>query len=354
MNADAGGFHRSAIRFVLFGATGPCTIRGVNDTQSTSRPQLVYWLKMLIRIVVLVLVTWGIWRTVEKGRDKFAESDFSLASLRYEWLAASGAMYLLGTFPSCVFWYRTLRAMDQRPRFAPTMRAFYVGHLGKYVPGKAMVIIIRAGMVRGCGVDTTVAATSVFVETLTMMAVAAMVAAALLALLFRQHQALMVSSLLVMAGAGLPTLPPIFQRLVRILRVHRASPAMERAIHGLSWRLVSFGWTIITIEWLLFGVSLWATLQAVPGVHAGVHDLPLLIACVCLAMIAGFLSLVPGGIGVRELVVMQLIIPRYGEVAALVAAVLLRLVWLAAELVMAGILLVVLPGTAAPSTSVDD
>ena len=58
-----------------------------------------------------------------------------------------------------------------------TTRAYYVGHLGKYVPGKALVVIIRTGLISGPRVDTTVAAVSIFIETLTMMAVGAFLAA---------------------------------------------------------------------------------------------------------------------------------------------------------------------------------
>lgn len=348
MRGFAGTSRRLVRQFVLFAGATAGTIRSVsiNETNGdpTPRRRFASWLKLFVRVVILALVAWGIWRTVDKARGKFAESHFSLADLNYYWLLLSAALYLLGTFPSCVFWYRTLLSMGQRPNWASTVRAFYVGHLGKYVPGKAMVIVIRTGMIRCAAVDTTVAATSIFIETLTMMAVGSMVSAALLACLLRQHSTLAVSSLVLMVAAGLPTFPPVFRRVVRFLRVHRASAAMDQALDGLNWRLVVFGWAIITVEWLMFGVSLWATLCAVPNIHSSLADLPLLTACVSLAMLAGFLSLVPGGLGVRELVVMQLIKPVYGEVAALAVAVLLRLVWLAAELVMAAIVTVALPG----------
>lgn len=310
----------------------------MNDAPNPQRQRLLFWLKLFFRLTVFVLVMWGIWRTVDKSRGRFAESGIQLANLRYEWLAAAGSIYLLGTFLSCVFWQRTLEAMGQRPRFRQTVRAFFAGHLAKYVPGKAMVVVVRAGLIRGPRVDTTVAATSVFVESLTLMAVGAVVAAALLALLLRHQQELMISALIVAVASGLPTLPPVFRRLVRLLQVHRAGPKIEVALRGLDWRLILWGWGIISLEWALFGVSLWMTLLAVPGISAGFSDLPLLTACVSLAMIAGFISLLPGGIGVREAVMMQMITPAFGPMAAFVSAVLLRLVWLIAELIAAGLL----------------
>jgi hypothetical protein len=282
---------------------------------------------------------------VEQARGKFAESQLSLASLHYLWLVASGCLYLLGMFPCCLFWQRTLRSMGQQPWFPASLRAFYIGHLGKYVPGKALVVVIRTGLIRGPRVDTAVAAASVFVETLTMMAVGAMVSALILALLFRQHQSLVLLAFFLAVAAGIPTLPPVFRRIVRLVQAHRASPQLERSLQGLNWSLTLSGWITIAAGWLLFGLSLWATLLAMPGVEVQANDYPLLTACVCLAMVAGFLSLLPGGIGVREFIVMQLLAPRFGPVVAIVSAVILRLVWLAAELILAGTLyLAIRPG----------
>jgi hypothetical protein len=77
------------------------------------------------------------------------------------------------------------------------------------------------------------------------------------------------------------------------------------------------------------------------------------LAAVSLAMVAGFLSLLPGGVGVREYVVLTLLAPAVGTVAALVSAVLLRLCWLAAELVAAGVLYPLGAPTAAVAASAE-
>jgi glycosyltransferase 2 family protein len=56
--------------------------------------------------------------------------------------------------------------------------------------------------------------------------------------------------------------------------------------------------------------------------------------------VTGFLSLLPGGIGVRDALLMQLLAPLCGDANALIAAVLVRLVWLVSELAACGILYV--------------
>jgi glycosyltransferase 2 family protein len=73
-----------------------------------------------------------------------------------------------------------------------------------------------------------------------------------------------------------------------------------------------------------------------------------MIGAVALATISGFVvAVVPGGLGVREGVLMSLLAPALGRDLAVVAAVLLRLVWVVAELAAAAVLVPMLrpPGT---------
>lgn len=178
-----------------------------------------------------------------------------------------------------------------------------------------------------------------------MMAVGAFVSAVCL-LLTSGHVLLTWLAIALMVCSGAPTFPPLFRRLVRLLQVRRANPQIEEAIAGVDYRLMAYGWLIISIGWVLMGVSLWATLRAIPGVEAGwmesLRKLPLLTATVGLAMVAGFISLIPGGLGVRDWILMTLLAsqPQYGAKVAIVSAVLLRIVWLLSEVAVSAILYV--------------
>ena len=125
----------------------------------------------------------------------------------------------MGTLCCGIFWHRTLRALGQPVSLAQALRAYYIGHLGKYVPGKAMVVILRAGLIRGQGVDTSLAAVSVFFETLTMMSTGALMAAAIVAVWLHGQTLLFWAAVAMMVAAGVPTLPPVFRRLVRLVGV---------------------------------------------------------------------------------------------------------------------------------------
>ena len=295
------------------------------------------WGKVLFQAIVLVLVAWGIWRALNNARDEFSQAGMELFQLRYEWLVLAGFCYAIGLFPACLFWKRTLEAMGQSPKWAETITAYWLGHLGKYVPGKALVVVIRTALIKSSRVDATIAATSVFVETLTMMAVGAAIAATVLA--FQSQQPALIGLALALAlCAGVPTWPPLFRSLVRWLQVHRANPLIEQAVAGLDARLMASGWLTMITGWLFIGLSLWATLNALPVPENPLSNLPLIVATIALASVAGFLSLLPAGIGVRELVLTTLLEPFYGPVIALVSAALVRLVWLVFELVFAAVL----------------
>ena len=294
------------------------------------------WLTAAIKLAIVVVVVWFIRRTLVNAWQELRKHPLHL---NFAWLAASGGLYLLGSLLCGLFWHRVLRTLGQNVSLSIALRAYFIGHLGKYVPGKAMVVILRAGLVRGPGVEAPLAVVSVFFETLTMMSVGATTAAAIVAVYFRGQVLLFWASLGMMAVAGLPTLPPVFRRLVRMAGLGRLAPATLQKLDALDCRIVAVGWILNAVGWVILGLSYWAVLQSLGvGSPNPVEQLPLDTAAVSLATVGGFVSFVPAGAVVREAVLTELTAPHFGNTMAVVAAVLLRLVWLVAELVMAGAL----------------
>jgi uncharacterized membrane protein YbhN (UPF0104 family) len=299
-------------------------------------------LKLLVLAVVAVFIV----RWVLSALEQFKREDFSLADVHFGWLVASGVFFLLSQLPMAWFWHAALTKLGQRPTHWQTLRAYMIGGLGKYVPGKAMVVVLRSGLVRSKQVDVTVATLCVFIETLTMMAVGGFVAAILLlagAVEVDGGPLIYLVAIGLMLATGVPTLPPIFRRVVRVLRVSKAKSDINELLGRLDYKLMACGWGANLLSWPLMGLSLWSTLRAMPGTEAvlgGMLEmLPLMTASIALATIAGFVSMVPGGFGVRELVLNVLLVPTFGKLAIL-SVILLRLVWLVSELVISSILYV--------------
>jgi uncharacterized membrane protein YbhN (UPF0104 family) len=298
------------------------------------RPSHRKWLFLAVKLLIVAVVVWFIRSAVVEAAARLRQQRLAPA-----WLAVSGLLYLAGLLPEGLFWHRVLRALGQDAGLGETLRAYFIGHLGKYVPGKAMVVVLRAGLIRSQRVDTGLAVASVFLETLTMMSVGAFLAAAILAAAFPEHLAFVGLAIVMMVLAGLPTLPPVFSRLARLAGLGRSSPAIAEKLAGLRYRLLAGGWAAMTIGWLLMGASLWAVLRAMgptPDLWAQWH---LDTAAVAVAVVGGFVSMIPGGLLVREAVLTGLLARQLGDPAlALIAAATLRLVWLVAEVAISGIL----------------
>ena len=302
-------------------------------------------------------------------------------SVQPGWLVLSGVLYILGFGCSAWFWIRLLRSLGQQPAALPAIRAYYLGHLGKYLPGKAWALVVRAGLAQGAGVKVGVAGVTSLYEVLTTMAAGALLAVILFAIgstdtlppgdwsalrrLFTERdpetsaldrKVLVALALGMLAMVGLPILPPVFNRLVGRLRSLKnllaRQPASEmvdpRQLHIRVIVLLE-GLAMTAFGWMLLGASLWAVLQAVldePRLMT-IAEWGQLSAILSLAYVAGFIVVfMPSGIGVREFFLRVFLLPELsrqwaGEKNSVVIAIwvvlLLRLVWTAAELVTTAI-----------------
>ncbi len=284
-----------------------------------------------------ILVCVAIIYTAVKSADQLRNSQFDFAQVRYHWWLAAVLAYVLAMILSCLFWHRVLIALGQKPKLRQSLLAFYASQLGKYIPGKAMVVVIRTDLIRGEDVRTAPAAASVFVETLTWIFVGSAIASLLLVIQFREQVTLQLTAAILTLIAGVLTWPSVFRRIATKLGVAKGRNAAT-LFDGLNLKTMSFGWTVMTLGWCLNGMSLWFVLKGIPGTEIQFSDYPLTLACVTLASVAGFVSLLPGGIGVRELVLIPLLGARFGSVTAIVAAIVIRIVWLTAELSTSGII----------------
>ncbi len=294
------------------------------------------WLPLILKLAILGLLIWGVHHTLAEGLDKLREHPPTIEPL---WLIASGALYLVAMFPSVLFWQRVLRVLGQHAGLLKTARAYYIGHLGKYVPGKALVVVLRAGMVRGERVDVGVAAATVFVETLTMIASGSFIAAALVAILYREHWVYVTGAVVCMFAAGLPTLPPVFAWLARVTRIGRRAAEAGVDLGRIDYGTLLFGWIGTGVGWYVTGLSLWAALRGMgENSLSPIGDLPFLTMIVSISVVAGFISMIPAGLGSRDLVMVTLMKLRLTEAVAVGSTIILRLVWLAAELAISAVL----------------
>jgi glycosyltransferase 2 family protein len=305
-----------------------------------SDPKLRRWAIRLAKLAILAVVVWGIHSTLWSGWQKLEGEHWNLSQLRPGWLILAALFYLLGQLGPGWFWWRTLDWLGQPARLPETLRAYYIGHIGKYAPGKALVIVIRASLLRSGGTTATAATVAVFFETLTTMGVGAAMAVIILAVRFTEHRWLIGTAFVLWIIVSGPTSPAIFRRLVRYTGAGKLDPAMADRLTHLRYGSLLWTWFPIAGGWLLMGLSLWATARAAgfPTSLALFDEIAFCTAAVAIAVVGGFLSFLPGGLGVREAALLELLTLSYGADGALIVSIVSRLVWVVAELSISAML----------------
>jgi hypothetical protein len=321
------------------------------------RPRWKRYLIAAVKMTVAALVLWAVGRQVLRTWNDLKRHEVVLAVEPIR-LTASGLLYLGGLSCCGRYYEQVLKASATPIAFAPALRAYLVSHLGKYVPGKAMVVVMRAGLSTPFGAGGATAALATFYETLVMMASGGIVASVgfLLAGASRPVQlavpgwgriemSLYQLGGLVGLGLGLAFLvvvaPPVFRRLSLMMSTPfpRVGPD---ALLQVSAGLLARGLLWSTGAWVLLGMSqLEVASSLIPlTAHQYLAFFPVVAASVALATVGGFVvAVLPGGLGVREGILMVALAPAVGEDLAVVAALALRLVWVAAELLATAVLL---------------
>jgi len=300
--------------------------------------------KGMITVIVIVAVTFAARESVSKWQQQSTATRITLADVRWGWLIFSAVTYAISLIPAGLVLRRALAALHQPIALPLVMAAQLVGHLGKYVPGKAMVIILRASILNHgpTRVSIKLSAIAVIIETLNLIAVGA-VLALVLVMVLETPPWIKWGSALMAIGAVIGTLPPVLRfALSRRLRIRtRRGPINESsATKPMIWTTHDLiaTWFWCAISWVFTGISMTAVVLALVPSAADLSLISLTLICsaaAMLAFIAGFLSLLPGGVGVRETVLATLLGPIVGPGPAVLSAVVARLVQLAVESLLA-------------------
>ncbi len=297
----------------------------------------------LLRWIVLVVLGGFIVRACHFAILDLKQRQIDWREVRVGWLLASSALYLLAQVPPALFWRMLIVQMGQAPGFYEAVRAYFVGHLGKYVPGKIAVVAIRAALLRTNRVDVGIASISVFVETFAAMGMGTFLASlALFALPSSQVLGqLRILAALMMVAMSLLIYPGVVRLATRMVLKRRWDQHYKAWTGALRTTTMIQGCLLSIVSWCLMTLSYCAitwSLPMEPVFPSSLHDLVLAICAITMSVVAGFISLLPGGMGVREWVMDQVLAPQLGESFAILSVILLRLIWLATEMVVSALL----------------
>ncbi|RGA02941.1 UPF0104 family protein [Microbispora triticiradicis] len=284
--------------------------------------------KLVRTLFLLVALGFGIWAVA--GQWSAVADGFA----RLHWAALTGSLAaVLGALLAGMLMWRALLADLGSPlAFTDAAKIFFVGQLGKYIPGSVWPMLAQMEMGRDHGVPRSRSAAAFFLTYPVYLGTGLLVSAVTLPVLAGQSVARYAWLLLLVPVLAAALHPAVVNRVIAFgLRKLRREP-LERPLsrRGL---LVASGWALA--GWAAYGAHL---ALIVRGLGAeGTPALVLSVGAFALAWCLGFVFIVaPAGAGVREAAMVAALAPVLDRPAAIAAALCSRLLVSLGDLVCAG------------------
>lgn len=283
------------------------------------------WWARLLQAVLAAAVAAFVWRAIAARWDEFRTLELTV---RPDWPSLVGAcVVVLATYGVLVVaWWTVLRGWGQAPPFRAALRVWSLSNLARYVPGKVWGVAGLAILAERAGAAGWAAvAAAVAIQALTLGTGVVVVAATLprLASALQVTMALALSAATV-AAVSVDRLAPRWIRRVR--------PSVEfRSLHvGAAAGVAGTA----LLSWLGYGVAFWLMARGLVGESA--LSLPSATGVFAAGYLVGLLALfAPGGIGVREVMLVGLLTPTLGAGGAVIVSVGSRLLLTVTEAVAA-------------------
>ena len=265
--------------------------------------------------VVTLAVVAFVSRSIARNWTEFRSLHVQL-TITPAWIAAAALLVLVTYVMQIESWRRILAGWHQRLRFLTAARIWTLANLGRYVPGKVWSVAGLLVLAQQAGVAAGPATASAFVIQAVALGSGVAVVAAV------TPQAAPPLRLLLAGVAAVGTIALLAWRPTALWLGRFVSAAAPLEPLSLSAVLAS---TLLTVlSWGTYGASLWMLCRGLlPDAH-----LPLgtAIGAFTLGYILGLLALfAPGGVGVRELVLIGLLAPFLGSGGAVALSVASRI-----------------------------
>jgi uncharacterized membrane protein YbhN (UPF0104 family) len=256
-----------------------------------------------------ILLLAGLAFLLVRLRSILRDSNIHLTDGGWVWLAGATVLGVVAVIGSSFIWLFILRRLGSPVRWRSA--AIYLqAQLGKYVPGGVWQYAGRGAMARGYGLPVRVVARSLPIEL-----TATVCAGAAFACLAVGWWGAIAAAAAITTAAGAGTYLDDRRTATRVV-------AQTIPLYAATWPLI--------------GVSFWMTARAFLHVKPG--DIALYTGAFAAAWIVGLIAIyAPGGIGVREAVLVAILGPRIGSADALVIAAASRIVFTLADLIPAAL-----------------
>jgi glycosyltransferase 2 family protein len=253
-----------------------------------TRSRALAAVRLLVAAAVVVALVWGVARN-------WTEISQDLQRVSLGAVLLSFAPAALGTWLTMLGWRVVLADLGSPLHMAPAGGVFFVGQLGKYLPGSVWTVLVQADMASHLHVPRRRTGVAGLVTIGLSVLTGILVGLPALPLLLRQSSG--GTGWLVLAVPLLAVLawPALLNRMIALgLRVLRRPP-LE---HSLSARAVLTTVVLYAVAWLLFGVHI---LVLSFSVGAGASATLASLTGYALAGSLGMLTVIlPAGLGARD------------------------------------------------------
>lgn len=297
----------------------------------TARPpsrRLRSTLKIVALLVVLAFVVAFVAREWDDVRVGLRQLD-ALS------LAGSLVAVLVGLVGAMMSWRAVLLGLGSRLPVPAAARVFFLGQLGKYVPGSVWPVVAQAELSQEYGVPRARAGIASLAQMLVGLVVGVVVAGVALATSSPEALARYWWLLPVAAAGAVVLVPRVFTRLCALAARLARRPAPEPV--GGRTLLAAAAWGVVM--WIAFGLHLYLLVRA--GAVGTASPATLFLASTggyALAWVVGFVIVfLPAGAGAREAALVLALTPVLPGADALAFALVSRFLMLAGDGLTAGV-----------------
>jgi uncharacterized membrane protein YbhN (UPF0104 family) len=304
------------------GSSPPRAVRGARPVRPWRGALRFAVLALFLAFVAVVLTKqWGEVRPL-------------LGRLSAEAVIAAAAAVIAGIFASFLSWRAVLADLGAPLPLAGAMRVFFLGQLGKYLPGSIWPVVAQMELGRDYKVPQRTSGAAVVVSLLLAVGAGLVVAIPTLPLLGGDALNRYWWTIAVLPVAIVAATPAVLNRLIGFaLRLARRAPLPKPL--SLGGILRATGWSLLS--WLLYGVQVYVLARQL-GASGGALLLVQSTGAFAAAWCIGFLLVVaPAGAGVREATLILLLSPVLSTAQATVIGVASRLLFLLGDLGWCGL-----------------
>jgi uncharacterized membrane protein YbhN (UPF0104 family) len=286
--------------------------------------------KRLVRIAFLLLALgFGAWAVV----SKWDEIQTGFARLSWPSLVLSLVAVIAALCGGMMTWRALLADLGSPLPFRAGAKVFFVGQLGKYIPGSLWPVIAQMEMGRELGVPRSRSAAAFFLTLPVQLASGLLISAVTLLTALPGSVAPYAWVFLLIPVLAVVFEPRVINAVLGFgLRKLKREP-LERPLTRRGM-LTALGWALL--GWTAYGLHLAAIIHEL-GL-SGVSMVLFSIGAFALSWCLGIMTfVVPAGAGVREVAMVAVLAPVLDQGSAIAAALCSRIVIVLGDLICAGI-----------------